>query len=120
MNYMTVDELKARIDVDASVSDDNLQIRIDDTAEYIMKDLNNKFLNDKGVTVLPGAIKKAIAKMINLDMTVQDGISSQSVEGLSVSYQTATGANGMTDVYGNVRALTEPYRISRSGFRAYR
>jgi|GEM_PF-1314017 len=98
-------EFKQRLGVPVEDTDGDaaLGINIADGYEYAAAWCNNLFRDDFGVLKLPGPIKKGIIMMIQIDESVlgREGVSSESVPGMSQSFVTSTNERvRYADVFG--------------------
>ncbi|PKF90538.1 hypothetical protein CW306_03265 [Bacillus sp. BA3] len=108
---MELVELKTRlgIPVDDSSQDDSLKIALSDAIEYAKDWCGTLFENESGELLIPSPVKKGIALMIEIDLTVPVGAVSDSLAG---AIQTFTSDSQR---YTPVYRLWKPYN-TKVGF----
>lgn len=82
---MDIAELKVRLKISDTSQDEYLQVALDDAIDYAKNYCNNLFLNSKGETVLPGAVKKGVALIVK-SMNENSNVASQSLGDMSKSF----------------------------------
>lgn len=82
MMAMTLDELKIRIN--ATADDLVLQTKLDDAIDFVCGYLHRTFNDEKP---MPLKVKRIVAKYVQSELTLTDGIKSESIDGLSQTFE---------------------------------
>lgn len=87
---MDLDELKLRLGIplDDASQDSKLTFMLEDAVDFVKRSCNNSF--DEG---LPPVAKRVIAKYVQFDLSKNDGIKSESIDGLSQTFESAEERN---------------------------
>lgn len=88
MPLITLEEFKALKGIAETSKDIQISAMIPVVEGYIKGYCNDDFLADDGSEAWPAGLKLVAADMIEFHMTTSPGITSQSLEGNSVSYAT--------------------------------
>lgn len=79
---MNLSELKQRINT--TLSDEQLQVKLDDAQDFIFGYLNRSYENDSE----PNRVKKVIAKYVESDLSFGvDGVKSESIGGMNQTFE---------------------------------
>lgn len=83
---MTLDELKARIDV-GTTEDGTLQVKLDDAVDFVCGYLNRTF--DDNDIEMPARVKRIVAKYVGAELAFVgvEGIKSESLAGMSQTFE---------------------------------
>jgi hypothetical protein len=100
---MEVEELRNRLSSKTLDNVENLFTILEDVSEHCKHWCGDDFEDEYSLGEVPGAIKKGIALMIEIDLTIPVGVMSESMSGMS---QTFTNNK---DRYAEVYKLWKPY-----------
>lgn len=101
MINLEIEEFKKRLGIpsDDQSQDKILSIALEDGIEFAKSWCRNRFPDG-----LPGPVKRGIVKMFEIDNTITDGVVSESIGGMSQTFE--DGDNK----YASVFKLWKPYR----------
>lgn len=91
---MTLEELKVRLDIsiEDTSRDAKLQLLLADAIDFVVRTCNQSFLVNEVVT-LPPTAQNVVAAFVRSELSGNDGITSESIGGMSQSFESSDVRN---------------------------